>query len=164
MIRYSEFRPTQFDPHFTLEDREDWFVAPWSQTRDSGPYDQSNFHSCLKALGGESETVEVHRFGHWGPGWFEIIIVHPDHVKTLEELEAAFSNYPVVDDEDLSRREYENAMEYLEQCISVPDNAPENWIELYMEDNDYYDTDSSGSVTFSPDPEEWLQERYPDEE
>jgi hypothetical protein len=78
MQTYSQYRPTGFDSRgLGLPDRQDWLVLPVIQTRDSGPLEQSNFASALKAVGGESETVEVHRFGHWGPGWFEIIIVAP---------------------------------------------------------------------------------------
>jgi hypothetical protein len=66
----------------------------------------------LEILGGESETVEVHRFGHWGPGWFEIILVHPDRETEIDELEGSLENYPVLDDEDYSRREYDDCCEY----------------------------------------------------
>lgn len=69
MRTYSSHRPTTFDSHIELEDREDWFLAPVSLTRDSGPLEESNFAVVLADLGGESDDVEVHRFGHWGPGW-----------------------------------------------------------------------------------------------
>jgi hypothetical protein len=105
--RFSDFRPTSFDPKgIGVEpNRENWLVLPWSITRDSGPYTQSNFYSALEALGGESDTVEVHRFGHWGPGWFEIIIIHPSREDEAQELADAYDEYSVLDDDDLSRRE-----------------------------------------------------------
>lgn len=113
MKTYRDFSPTQFDSKgLGLPDRQNWLVAPVMRTRDSGALDESNFSAALKSLGGESETVEVHRFGHWGPGWFEIIICDPTvHAKTLEEMEAALSDYPVLDDEDFSERENEIANE-----------------------------------------------------
>jgi hypothetical protein len=107
--RYREYRPTQFDSNIDI-DRGDWYVMPVSQTRDSGPLDQSNFQQFLEGLGGESETVEVHRFGHWGPGWFEIIIVNPSDekaVKAAEDMAESLQHYPVLNDEDFSRREWE---------------------------------------------------------
>lgn len=117
MQRYSEFRPTVVDrAGLGLEDRQDWLVAPVSQTRDSEYLEVSNFRVVLKDLeekdGGED--VEVHRFGHWGPGWFEIILVRPgtEAAKCAEEWEAALSDYPVACDEDLSELEYEYAQEY----------------------------------------------------
>ena len=116
---YSEFRPTQFDCRgLCLPDRQSWLVAPVMRTRDSGPLDQSNFESALKALGGESDTVEIHRFGHWGTGWFEIIIVDPTspQAKTAEDLESALSDYPVLDDQDLSSREWDDYIDSWNNC------------------------------------------------
>lgn len=115
METYSEFAPTGFDSAGAfLPDRQDWLVVPVGQTRDSGCLSQSNFDSAVQTLGGESETVEVHRFGHWGPGWFEIIIVKPDtpQADTATEIEGALSDYPVLDEEDFSRRETEETEAY----------------------------------------------------
>ncbi len=111
MNTYATFRPTAFDPAgLALDDRQDWLVAPCGRTRDSGPLELSNFDAALKAMGGEGDDVEVHRFGHWGPGWFEIVIVRPDsHAATVaQDMETALENYPVLDDEDFSRREWED--------------------------------------------------------
>jgi hypothetical protein len=115
-MRYRNFAPTGFDTEgLGLPNRQDWIVAPVSITRDSGSLDQSNFYTALEILGGESETVEVHRFGHWGPGWFEIILVHPDRESEIDEIEGSLENYPVLDDEDYSRREYDECCEYWDQ-------------------------------------------------
>ena len=114
MERYGDFQPTQFDPKgLALDDQQDWLVAPVARNRDSGPLSESNFESCLKALGGEGDDVEVHRFGHWANGWFEIIIVRPNSkaASIAADIEAGLEDYPVIDDEDHSRREWE---EYLE--------------------------------------------------
>jgi hypothetical protein len=56
-------------------------------------------------LGGESETVEVHRFGHWGPGWFELILVDPSRASDVEDIESALEHYPVLDDERFAQQE-----------------------------------------------------------
>ena len=111
MKTYKEFRPTDFDQHIELDARENWYVLPVSRTRDTGVYEESNFEAALKILGGESDTVEVHRFGHWGPGWFEIILVHPSRLMESEEIESSLEEYPLLDDEDISRREFEAAGE-----------------------------------------------------
>lgn len=110
MKRYREWAPSQFDTKgLGLEDRQDWFVAPVMRTRDSDALARSNFRVVLADLGGESETVEVHRFGHWGPGWIEIVLVHPDRESEAEAWEAALSGYPIASDEDFSREESEEA-------------------------------------------------------
>lgn len=111
MTRYRDFRPTEYDRKgaFLDDDRQDWIVAPCARTRDSGHLDESNFDACLKLLGGESDTAEVHRFNHWGPGWFEIILVSPSRADDVERIKDKLENYPVLDDEDFSDREYEAA-------------------------------------------------------
>jgi hypothetical protein len=70
---------------------------------------KSNFAVLLKAVGRESKDVDVHRFGHWGPGWFEIILVRPgSEAETIaDDCEAALADYPVLDDYDYSQREQE---------------------------------------------------------
>lgn len=138
MQKYSEFRPTQFDARgLGCRDQQDWFVAPVSQTRDSVPLDQSNFASCLKALGGESDNVQVHRFGHWGPGWFEIILINPaclDLVKTAEEIEAALADYPVLDEHDFSEREHAEADQVWRNCY-----RPQERIEYIRKHRSQFD-------------------------
>jgi hypothetical protein len=113
MLTYKEFRPTAADhAGWGLPDRQDWIVAPVSVTRDSGSLDQSNFDAALAMLGGESGAVEVHRFGHWGPGWFEIVLIDPDRadlVAIAGDIESALDDYPVLDDDDYSAREFEEA-------------------------------------------------------
>jgi len=112
MQLYSEYRPTGFDPSgLGLDDRQTWLVLPVIRTRDSGPLEESNFDAAVKSLGGESETLEIHRFGHWGPGWFEIAIIDPSRAAEGEQIESALADYPVLDDSDLSEREYEAAQE-----------------------------------------------------
>lgn len=112
METYSEFQPTGFDPSgIGLEDQQDWLVVPVARNRDSDCLAESNFACALKDLGGEGEDVQVHRFGHWANGWFEIIIVRPgsDAEKKAEEIESALADYPVLDDDDFYNREQEEA-------------------------------------------------------
>lgn len=117
MKRYRDYAPTAFDcKGLGLPDRQDWLVAPVIRTRDSGVKAESNFEAALKILGGESKAVEVHRFNHWGPGWFEIILVHPSREREVEDIERSLENYPLLDDEDFSSREYEAACDYWEAC------------------------------------------------
>ena len=112
MKRYKDFQPTGCDPKgLALPDQQEWLVVPVGRSRDSGVRSESNFEVALRILGGESETVEVHRFGHWGPGWFEIIIVHPSREDEVQEIEDSLENYSLLDDMDYSEREYDRACE-----------------------------------------------------
>ena len=134
MQRYSDFRPTAFDARGLNGEKHgiaEWFVAPVSQTRDSGPLDLSNFRSTLAALGGESDTVQVHRFGHWGPGWFEIIVIDPAdeaRVTVAQTIERKLDDYPVVSDDDFSALEWERARDYWQRA-SVRERV--QWCQRY---------------------------------
>lgn len=122
MIRYKNFQPTAFDPRgLNCEEHGicEFFVLPVAHNRDSGVMTESNWHAALEMLGGESDVVQVHRFGHWANGWFELILIDPaaeDKVKTAEEIEATLADYPVLNDEDYSAREWEAAAHWWEHC------------------------------------------------
>lgn len=96
-------------------DREGWLVF-LGQHRDSDTIARSNFRSALKALGGEDEDagIAVERFNHWAVGWTEAILIRPDAADKIAEAEriaAALEDYPVVDDDDLSELECDEANE-----------------------------------------------------
>lgn len=135
MKTYAEHRPTAFDGHLPLDDREDWLVLPLSRTRDSGPFDEANFEAALEILGGESATVEVHRFGHWGPGWYEIILVHPDRLEDAEGIEAMLEQYPILDEDKLSGLESEEETACWNSWINSDLNRtlPE-WLDNALDD------------------------------
>lgn len=150
MQRYREYQPTCLDRKgLTLPDKQHWFVAPVDQNRDSNCLSRSNFRSFLKALGGESDHVEVCRFGHWGCGWLEIIIIDPESeaVKTAEEIESALADYPVVDEHDYSELSYE---EY-----------NESWKDYGFED---FISELKEKFDFSEDIECWMIDEIDKEE
>jgi len=119
LTRYSEYRPTGFDcKGLALEDKQDWFVAPCGRNRDSSALEESNFDACLEELGGESESVEIHRFGHWACGWYEIILIDPSMADKAQEIADSLEDYPCLDDEDLSKREYESFLNDWENSAS----------------------------------------------
>jgi len=64
-------------PNTYLEDRADWLIPKVGRTRDSHPLQQTRFWSAARALGGQSDTVEIHRQRHWAVGWIEFILVAP---------------------------------------------------------------------------------------
>ena len=111
---YSNFRPTQFDHPIQIEDRSDWLVAPVIRNRDSGIMTQSNWECQLDALALAMTEYEVHSFGHWANGWFEIVLVHPDHADVVEELEASLADYPILSEAHYSNAEWEAVYRYWE--------------------------------------------------
>lgn len=123
MITYREFRPTGFDrAGLGLDDRQDWLVAPVGTNRDADALTRSNWRVVLGDLESKDtgEDLEVHRFGHWGPGWFEIILVRPgsECAKCAEAWENALSDYPVACESDFSEEESEESLKVWKDCYS----------------------------------------------
>ncbi len=114
---YADYRPTAMDvAGLGLPDRAAWRVLPVMQTRDSGPLDRSNFRVMLAELSRldpDGAHHETHRFGHWGPGWFEIILVSPDAPEAVRvaagKAAARMEDYPILSEDDWSAMEYETA-------------------------------------------------------
>lgn len=89
-----------------------YFGSGCGQSRDSDALERSNFACMLKALGGESETVEVVRETHWAVGWVEWIAIHQDDEKALQiadDITGELKDYPVIDEEHFSGVEQEDA-------------------------------------------------------
>ena len=114
MNQYKDFQPTGFDAKGLSGDKvgiSDFYIV-LAHNRDSGVLDESNWRTGLKMLGGESATVQIHRFGHWACGWFELLLVDPtdgDKVAIAGKIEDSLENYPVLDDMDYSELEFEYA-------------------------------------------------------
>lgn len=117
MKTYSEFRPTGFDcKGLGLEDRQDWLVVPVGTNRDADILTRSNWEVVTKdimATHEDEDSAEIHRFGHWGPGWFEICLVRPgsNAAKCAEEWESALDDYPVASDAHFSELAHNEANE-----------------------------------------------------
>jgi hypothetical protein len=120
---YREFRPTPFDSAGAFlhdddeEGRRDWLIAPCSQNRDSDSLVRSNYRvqlAAIEAVDPDGADHEEHRFGHWGPGWFELVLVRPGSyaARAAHEIEARLDDYPILDDDDHSALEWEEVSEY----------------------------------------------------
>jgi hypothetical protein len=112
--RYREWSPTSFDRAGLNGEQNgiaDYLVMPTMRSRDSEAIELSNFEVALDRLGGESEKVQVHQFGHWACGWFEIILVHPDRAPVAQNIVDELESYPVLDDDHHSQTEFNLAAE-----------------------------------------------------
>lgn len=149
-------------------------VVVIDRNRDSEVLAESNFSSALEMLGGESDTVEIHHFSHWGCGWFEFITVSPDDDKALlkaYEIKQALERYPILDESDYSEREYEYQSDYAENVkkdlaealalhFGLPDELAINkdlvelayWLNITCKS--YYGNDSSIDVYIFRVPDE----------
>lgn len=100
-----------------------WFVF-LGQHRDSDILTQSNFDSALKRLGGETEGVRVIRERHWAVGWVEWIGIEQDEfaaLKIADEIAAELKDYPIIDEDDYSNREFEAVLDFWDGWSSKPD-------------------------------------------
>lgn len=120
MQAYRDFAPTGFDHKgLALSEQQDWLVAPCGTNRDAGYGTRANHDAMRQALESLNapEDWELHRFGHWACGWFEIIIVRPGTAAAneAERIESALADYPIVDEELFSQYENEEVCAYWEQ-------------------------------------------------
>jgi hypothetical protein len=85
-------------------------LLPWSQTRDSGPLERSNFRVILASLRRiDDQGTAVVRFGHWGFGWIEHITIDPARpalADAVRQWQDALASYPAASDEDLAELEH----------------------------------------------------------
>lgn len=121
MERYGNWAPTGFDCKGLASDAitedgtgADWLVAPVGVNRDTGPgsIERSNWEVLraeLRAADPDGADHETHRFGHWGHGWFELMLVRPGSrcATIAAEAENSLANYPVLDEDDWSQREWD---------------------------------------------------------
>ena len=116
---YADWSPTKFDCRgLGLEDKQNWRVCPVCVTRDTPEHsiDASNYAVMLRELekiDPEGLDHEEHSFNHWGPGWFDIILVRPESAceQVARESAAAIADYPLLDEHDHSEREFHAACE-----------------------------------------------------
>lgn len=130
---YKNHSPTPLDENIALTGglscQNEWLIAPCSITRDSDSLALSNWHAQEQALR-EVDTgadFDMHRFGHWGPGWYEIVLVRPGSAceRVARELAASLKTYPVLDETDWSERENEMAWQGVSAMQAIKDSRPE---------------------------------------
>jgi hypothetical protein len=94
-----------------------------ARNRDSDFLTQSNWDAALAELGSESDDVEIVRIGHWACGWIEFLGVREDTevYERAVEIRNALEDYPVLDEEDFSQREWDEAQRVWADCYRVQD-------------------------------------------
>jgi hypothetical protein len=123
--------------------------------RDSGLLEQSNFDTIKNDLE-ESfpNDVEVASFGHFAVGWIEELLVRmiDDQGAVTPAGTAAITwklkleNYPVADEDDFSRREYEATVASTPDAVrdilrgeqwSLRDFLPDGWGAILLQEVEY---------------------------
>lgn len=122
-----------------LADADNWAIF-YTHHRDSTLSDQSNAAVIAKALNGFQERddpdVLAESHGHWAVGWidgFAIRIFHDgkitDAFRAYHRITQRLEDYPLLDEQDYSRREFEatlanlpNAAWRLRHDFELPDD------------------------------------------
>jgi hypothetical protein len=142
-----------------MGDEHDWSMY-YTRNRDSALLEQSNHAYIKKAMEPYEEdgTVIDERHGCWAYGWREGFAIRvfkqgevTDAFKVWMNMQDAMSNYPLLDEEDHTNREYEATIENIKEIASdVKDDAPDHWAEdvygylSYNEPNSLESTDDQG--------------------
>jgi hypothetical protein len=137
------------------------------QNRDSDTLTRSNFIVGLERLGGESETVEVIREGHWAVGWVEWIKIDSSDERALklaDEMMSDLDGYPVLDESHYSDLEHQENSEYLasemnyffeQLCNALSLDSDEltesdkETLELFIDAAFFYEASYSGEAYFT---------------
>lgn len=158
----------QYASNYAGEDYSHMVVV-CSQHRDSKILAQSNFACALEMLGGEGKHVEVARSGHWAVGWVECILVNPKSKRKLAiayDIVTSLEDYPVLNEDDYSEREYESYSAFAEGekkyialalmkhfGVKESDTLLKLAYELNMEDQYQGGGDSCLNISESRDPD-----------
>ena len=138
-------RPSAFDSfaNYMGDIPSGEWVCLLTRTRDAQTLTESNWRVALKMLGGESEEVEVHRFGHWACGWWEAVAVKKDTdaYKKALVIEKSLENYPLLDDEDYNELQDEQAQEVWKNCFNAKDR-----IKYIREHGDQFEFNSFADI------------------
>ena len=138
------------------------------RTRDSSILEESNAamleqaleesthddDDCLLGLFHEDD-YELNSCNHWACGWVEYVsfrAVNDDGTPTevfafMMLWNDMLSNYPCADEEDFSRREWEAAVEYVDDVLRsrTRDDLPDDWCEQILRDIDEIPRDNYGN-------------------
>ena len=114
----------EYASNYIGEDYSDYYVV-YGRSRDSDLLTQSNWDQLEEEFDGK-EGVEIIRSGHWAGGWVETILIHEDAEDMLmkaDDFAKQLSEYPVLDEEDFTNKEYESTIENIQSQQSMDDET-----------------------------------------
>lgn len=162
-VKLAKTRPNDFGYHGDLDLFNTWTLGQVLEHRDSGLLDQSNSAMIQKALEEHPEFEgqwAITHCGHWAVGWvdhlsYKVIETRRAVLHTtvytiapvaqfIKSLYDQLDDYPILDEEDYSEREYEATWENLESAANwfVRKNdldVPEDYLDrvwVWLDNND----------------------------
>jgi hypothetical protein len=135
-----------------LDVPENWAIL-YTNNRDSGLLDQSNAAAIEKAMepftDADDPDVMAEHHHHWACGWidgYSIRVFRDGQIteafKAYHELAERLANYPILDEEDYSRRELEQTLANLPNAawrLRHDFDLPDEWesdVYHWLSDND----------------------------
>lgn len=123
-----------------LDDADDWCIV-YTHHRDSGLLDQSNASVIDKALqpfvDADEPDAVAERHHHWAVGWidgYSIRVFRSGEVteafRTYHNLAEQIDQYPILDEEDFSRREHVATLENIDLVawrLKADFDLPNEW-------------------------------------
>lgn len=139
----------------------------YTSNRDSDILYKSNEKVIEEEMGEFDEgQVRFERHSHWLVGYVDGLSVRvynddgtiTDACRKLHDILCRMDDYPVLDEEDYSQREFDASLEYIEMLcpprgVEMIDELPEDWVHQVWEwlwDNDYpFEHDSGGMYLYT---------------
>jgi len=124
---YAKNRPSDFSWYEKPEWNDNNIVLYHYQTRDSGLIEESNGQYIEKQFKQyNDDTVQFQDFNHWTCGWIKAIAVkiHNDENEfteaflTLCDIFEKLDDYPLLDEDDYSTREWESVQRSIKEAVS----------------------------------------------
>jgi hypothetical protein len=153
-------------------DPDKWALTV-GQHRDSGLLDQSNYAVIVKDMEARfPDDVEDFRSSHWAVGWLDQLAVRvfdangniTDAFHAIADWKSKLEDYPLADEDDYSRREYEAAMDNIASQIMFSGftvDDPHAWADRvadWLSENGY-DTELENVDDHGAYPDEELVKR-----
>ena len=158
-------RPSAFDSweNYMGERPNPNLYCVLGRNRDSSLLANSNWDCAIQMFEDAELDYDITHVGHWACGWIEYLSVDindKEAFKMGEEIEASLANYPVLSEEDLCEREYEDFISTIEMVYDDDFNVGEDfddWDDLavYLNNNGYYHHEGS-----SPSDEEMREAQW----
>ena len=135
-----------------IESPDDWAII-YTHHRDSGLLDQSNAEAIAEAMqpfsDGDDPDVVFESHHHWAVGHidgFSIRVFKDEKIteafRTYHDLQARLADYPILDEDDYSYREYEATLENITDAAWRLKNQyelPDGWeseVYCWLSDHD----------------------------
>jgi hypothetical protein len=168
LIRYGAFSSFAFNrDELVQSDKANWGVVPVQITSTTGQWTlaASNYCSLGKLLDQVDPMGNDHIecvFPHLDVYWFKVYLVRPDTsaYRTARLVLTRLADYPVIDEDDLSKREAEHVDTHFHKYVkaALKEDIPNDWKILIMDQMHSTEVHEDGTIYFSHDPTEIARE------